>query len=256
MLITAKQLNGLKLGAKDGEIGKIHEFLFDDEHWTIRYLVADTGTWLTGRQVLISPYSLEPLDDVHGVLPVRLTKQEIEDSPSVATHEPVSRQHENEFYGYYGWPAYWYGPLAWGASAYPLAHSPATAVAGTTGVPAPDTGVAEDKEKGDPHLRSTRAVSGYHIGATDGDIGHVEDFIIDDETWAIRYMVVDTRNWWFGKHILVSPRWIKSVDWAQMKVFVNLTKDAIKQAPEYTDAGLNRDYEEGLHRHYDRETYW
>ena len=97
MLITAKQLNGLKLGAKDGEIGKIHEFLFDDEHWTIRYLVADTGTWLTGRQVLISPYSLEPLDDVHGVLPVRLTKQEIEDSPSVATHEPVSRQHENEF---------------------------------------------------------------------------------------------------------------------------------------------------------------
>jgi sporulation protein YlmC with PRC-barrel domain len=124
-----------------------------------------------------------------------------------------------------------------------------------------------DREKGkestqgekawDPHLRSTHDVSGYHIQATDGEIGHVEDFIIDDETWAIRYLIVDTRNWWPGKRILVSPQWIERVSWNESKVFVNLSREAIKASPEYSIESVpTRDYEAGLHLHYDRLGYW
>ncbi|MEX1049700.1 MAG: PRC-barrel domain-containing protein [Akkermansiaceae bacterium] len=261
MLRTAKQLKGLKLRALDGEIGRIHEFLFDDAHWTVRYLVADTGTWLTGRQVLISPSALEPVDAQAGLLPVRLSQAQIEDSPPVSSDEPVSRQHERYFYGYYGWPNYWYGPMAWGASSYPLAHSPgpADAALGSPGAPvdapAGASGVSAE-ETGDPHLRSTAAVSGYHIGASDGEIGHVEDFIIDDETWAIRYIVVDTRNWWYGNQVLISPRWIKDIYWAEMKVSVDLTREQIKAAPAYAAGSLDREYEAGLHHHYEREGYW
>jgi hypothetical protein len=263
MLRTAKQLKGLKLGALDDEIGRIREFLFDDAHWTVRYLVADTGTWLTDRRVLISPSSLEPVDTQAGLLPVRLTREQIEGSPPISSDEPVSRQHERYFYGYYGWPNYWYGPMAWGASTYPLAHSPGPEDAslgspGTATDTAADANIApsDSEPAGDPHLRSTDAVTGYHIGAADGDIGHVEDFIIDDETWAIRYIVVDTRNWWYGKQVLISPQWIKDIDWAQMKVFVNHTREDIKNAPEYMEETLDREYEAGLHRHYDREGYW
>jgi len=109
----------------------------------------------------------------------------------------------------------------------------------------------------DPHLRSTRDVSGHHIQAADGEIGHVDDFIIDDETWAIRYIVIDTRNWWPGKKILVSPKWIERVSWDEAKVFVNLSRETIKRSPEYKEASLlTRDYETGLHRHYNRQGYW
>jgi uncharacterized protein YrrD len=228
MLRTAKQLTGLRMGATDGEIGRVHEFLFDDKHWTIRYLVADTGGWLAGRQVLISPVALEPVNELEGVLPVRLTRARIEESPPVSSELPVSRQHEVEFLGYYGWPNYWYGPLAWGASAYPLPYAPA-----------PEADRVADEAAGDPHLRSTSAVTGYHISAKDGEIGHVDDFIIDDESWAIRYLVVDTRNWWFGKQVVIAPQWISHIDWAESKVSVDLTRDEIKAAPEY----------EGVDRH-------
>ena len=109
----------------------------------------------------------------------------------------------------------------------------------------------------DSHLRSTNDVSGHHIQASDGDIGHVEDFIIDDETCAIRYLVIDTRNWWPGKKVLVATQWIESVSWSELKVFVNLTREAIRQSPEYTEESLlTRDYEALLHGHYDRQGYW
>jgi hypothetical protein len=108
----------------------------------------------------------------------------------------------------------------------------------------------------DPNLRSTSDVTGHHIQALDGEIGHVEDFIIDDETWSIRYLVVDTKNWWAGKHILVSPQWIQRVSWEELKVFVNLSCETIKRSPEYAPESLSRDYETELHRHYDRRGYW
>jgi hypothetical protein len=245
MLNKAKTLKGYKMDSLDGEIGKVKEFYFDDRHWTIRYLVADTGNWLTGRQVLISPYALGAVIREEQHIAIDLTKKQIEDSPSLDSDKPVSRQFEEAYLGFYGLPVYWGGPYMWGAYPY----------------------VMRDREKWkeftqgekawDPHLRSTYDVSGHHIQALDGELGHVQDFIIDDETWAIRYLIVDTHNWWPGKKVLVSPQWIERVSWDESKVFVNLSRETIKQSPEYTEESLlTRDYEIGLHRHYNRQGYW
>jgi uncharacterized protein YrrD len=245
MLFKAKTLSGYRLDSLDGEIGHVKEFYFDDQYWGIRYLVADTGSWLTGRKVLISPYALDNVSEVDHHIKIDLTKRQIEDSPSIVTNEPVSRQFEDDYYGYYGWPVYWGGPYMWGY--YPNVirdHE--------------KWGQPTDREKAwDPHLRSTNDVRSHLIEASDGEIGHVSDFIIDDKSWAIRYLVVNTKNWMPGKHVLIAPHWIKQISWGQSKVFVNLTRDAIEHAPEYTStSALTRDYEAELHRHYDRPTYW
>ena len=246
MLRKAKTLQGYKLDSRDGEIGKVKEFYFDDQHWAIRYLVADTGNWLTSRQVLISPYALVAVSKEEKHIAVDLTKKQIEDSPALESDKPVSRQFEDAYYGYYGWPMYWGGPYMWGYYSYPMRDREKWRAA-----------TQAEKASWDPHLRSTHDVSGHDIEAADGEIGHVEDFIIDDETWAIRYLIIDTRNWWPGKKVLVSPQWIERVSWSESKVFVNLSRETIKQSPEYTEESLpTRDYETKLHRHYNRQGYW
>jgi sporulation protein YlmC with PRC-barrel domain len=245
MLSTIKTLKDYKLDSLDGEIGKVKEFYFDDKHWTIRYLVADTGNWLPGRQVLISPYALVAAIKAEQLIAVDLTKKQIEDSPSLTSDKPVSRQFEEAYYGHYGWPMYWNGPYMWGNFSH-IARDRETWKS-----------PAQSGEAWDPHLRSTDAVSGYEIQALDSGIGHVEDFVIDDETWAIRYLLVATRNWWPGKKVLVSPRWIERVSWSESKVFVNLSRETIKESPEYTaDALITRDYESELYGHYQLEGYW
>ena len=245
MLIKAKTLTDYTLDSYDGEIGKVIQFYFDDRHWTIRYLVADTGDWLTDRQVLISPYALVAVVKEERHITVNLSKKQIEDSPPLNADNPVSRQFEEEYYGYYEWPMYWAGPFIWGAYPYIVR----------------DGNRFEESPPGektwDHHLRSTQEVRGYHIQSADGEIGHVEDFIIDDETWAIRYLVINTKNWWPGKKVLISPEWIENVSWSESKVIVNLSREIIKQSPEYTDDSLlTRYYEAGLHRYYNRQGYW
>lgn len=246
MLDKVKTLDGYKLTNHDeGEIGMVKDFYFDDQYWTIRYLVADTGTWLVSRQVLLSPYALVAVMKEAHRITINLTKQQIERSPALSSDKPVSQQFETDYYGYYGYPMYWGGSYAWGAYPY-LARDYK---------PAP---VQTPEEKGwDPHLRSTHEVSGYHIHAADGELGHIADFVIDDETWAIRYLIVETRNWWPGKKILISPQWIDRVSWSESKVFINLPRETIQQAPEYTEGFLSdRDYEIRLHRHYGHPGYW
>jgi hypothetical protein len=245
MLIKAKSLKGYKLVGTDGVLGKVKEFFFDDQHWTVRYLVADTGNWLTGRQVLLSPYSIVAINSDTEQVGISLSKMQIENSPPLNSDKPVSRQYESSYYGYYGYPAYWNGSLMWGVYPY------------ITRNPEDWKKPPETESSADPHLRSTDDVSGHNIQATDGEIGHVEDFIIDEENWAIRYLVVDTKNWWAGKLVLVSPLWIDRVSWSELKVFVNLSRDSIKRSPEYSDEMLiTREYELMLHRNYDRTGYW
>ena len=242
MLIKAKTLKGYRLDSLDGEIGKVKEFYFDDRYWTVRYLVADTGNWLTGRQVLLSPYALNSVIKSDKLLSVELTKQQIEKSPSLDSHKPVSRQFEENYYGYYGWPTYWSGSSVWGD--YPYIERNRNKWGE----------FAKGAEKWDRHLRSTDEVSSYHVQALDGEVGHVGDFIIDDETWAVRYLIINTGNWWPGKKVLVSPLWIERVSWSESKVFFNLSRSIIKESPQYTeDSLITRDYEIGLHRHYNRK---
>jgi sporulation protein YlmC with PRC-barrel domain len=245
MLIKAKAMRNYKLHALDGEIGKVREFCFDDHYWTIRYLIADTGEWLEKKQVLISPHALLAANKDERDIKINLSKKQITESPSPSSDEPVSRQFEESYHAYYGWEPYWTGAYAWGSSPY---------IMGNQGN---QKETNSDGKAWDYHLRSTSEVSGYKIHATDGEIGHIEDFVIDDETWTIRYLIVDTKNWWPGKRVLLSPKWIKSVSWEESKIFVDLPREKIKQAPEYSDKTLlNRDFEDGLHRHYGRHGYW
>lgn len=245
MLCKAKTLRGFSLESLDGDIGKAREFYFDDRYWTIRYLVADTGNWLPGRKVLLSPYALDVMRKDEKKIVINLTRKQIEDSPSLDRDKPVSQQFEEAYYGYYEWPTYWDGSYVWGIYPYLMRDNKEWKKA------------AKSEKAWDPHLRSTQAVSGYHIQAVDGEIGHVEDFIIDDETWTIRYLIIDTNNWWPGKKVLVSPRWIGSVSWSESKVFVNLSRESLKQAPEYTDwSMLTREFEIDLHHFYNQQGYW
>jgi len=245
MLIKAKELKGYKLNSIDGTIGSAREFYFDDQYWSIRYLIAKTAGWLSDRKVLLSPYSVSAVNPVDETVSLTLTKKQIQESPLIDTDAPVSRQFEDLYYDYYGYPAYWGGPYAWGYYPY-LERNQAYW-----------NGWDLNRAPWDSHLRSTEEVTAYRILASDGEIGHVEDFIIDEETWAIRYLIVATTNFWPGKKILVSPQWVASVSWATREVVVNLSRETIKNAPEYLeDSALTREYESVLYGHYDRDGYW
>lgn len=248
MLRSIKALTGCTIAARDGDIGTVETFYFDDQQWTVRHLVVDTGGWLGGRHVLISPIAIGDTDWLNLRLAVNLTKDQIEHSPKVTTDKPVSRQYELDYYNYYGWSGYWMGPSLWGGSMSPLALANGPRTAAT---------VVAEREPADQHLRSTDEVMGYHIQATDDAIGHVTDFIVDDETWQLRYMVVDTSNWWFGKDVLVAPGWIDRVSWSDRKVYVTLTKDTVKDSPAWDPTvPVDRAYEERLYDYYGRPAYW
>lgn len=247
MLRSVKELHNYTLQAEDGEIGRCKDLLFDDRFWAVRYMVADTGNWLLGRKVLLSPISFGEPDSSCKLFPVRLTKKRIEDAPGLDKDAPVSRQHEILWTEYYGWDYYWGGPYAWGAVPYPGALYAAK----------PHNDRSSEEDSGDEHLRSVEEVTGYHIQAADDEVGHVVDFIVDDETWIIQYLVVDTRNWLPGKKVLVPPTWIDSVDWAENKVRIELTREQLKNSPEYDpSAPLSREYEARLYDFYGRPKYW
>ena len=247
MLRNVTQLEGFVIHATDGELGTVYQLYFDDETWAIRYLTVTTG-WLGGQRVLISPISVIHADWQAKRLDVALTRTQVKNSPNIDTDKPVSRQHEIAYSGYYGYPYYWGGPFLWGPAYYP------------GGVKAAPKDTLADRIRGestDSHLRSTKAVTGYHIEATDGEIGHVEGFILDDEAWAIRYIEVATKNWWPGKKVLVSPAWIERVSWEDSKVYVGLSREAIKDCPEYIESKpITREYESRLYFHYGRPPYW
>lgn len=242
MFNNLNEIIGNVIEAEDGQIGRCKDFLFDDERWTIRYMVADTAKWLPGRKVLISPISLGEPDWSSRLFHVKLTKEQIEDSPPIDSDAPVSRQHEIKWFDYYGYSYYWGGTGVWGTAPYPgLLFSRNKE----------DKQMVPDTDKGNPCLRSAAEVIGYHIQATDDEIGHVEDFILDNETWTIRYMVVDTRNWLPGRKILVAPTWINSIDWAERKVSVAMTREQVKNSPEYDSSlPLTPEYEVSLSEHY------
>lgn len=258
MLHPVKELKECAIRATDGDIGRVDDVFFDDDSWTVRYLVVDTATWLAERQVLISPFAVGRLVREEKVITVRSTRQQVEHSPDVDTHQPISRQYETAYARYYGYPLYWGGTGVWGSDSHPghehvttpLRHDTPTAV-DVDDSPRLDAIVAANP--GDVHLRSCNDVRGYHIDATDGEIGHVADFLIDDETWTIRYLVLDTSNWWFGNKVLISPRWVEGINWGDSKAVVNLSREAIRNAPQFDPDALPDDaFTARLHEHYAR----
>lgn len=227
MLRSIKKLYGEKLGTAEGEIGFVKDFYFDDQSWAVRYIVVDTGTWLPGRQVLLSPHAFGSFYQDGDTLLVNLSRRQIEESPAIETHKPVSRQYEEEYYRYYGWPTYWDAAGMTGLGGFPMAPPPHL-------VPIGEKGDHSSLAMGDdPHLRSTEAVTGYHIQTGEGVMGHVTDFMIDDRSWAIRHIVVQTGLWLSGKEIVISPAQIERISYEESKVFVNATKESFQNASEY-----------------------
>ncbi len=228
-------LTGYSLNASDGEIGKLEQIYFDDNCWMVRYFVVHTGGWLLGQNVLIVPSVIKGIDDENKYLEVDLTTAQIKDCPPVNTKMPVSRHYEQEYYRYYGWEPYWSGDPMFGPAP----------------VMPPPTMEEAPMEPDRPHLRSSDEVKNYSIHVLDGDIGHVEDFILEEPGWAIRYLMVDTRNWLPDKHVLIAPAWIQQVDWAKQEVAVILKREAIETAPAY-DPGkiISRDYQVAMYKHY------
>ena len=255
MLRNVESLKGCTVVASDGDIGTVEELYFDDEAWGIRYLVVKTGNWIDGRRVLISPYSVIRTDPGALGIHVELTRQQVSDSPPVDLHQPVSRQHEAEYLRYYGYPTYWGGLDVWGVSSYPaFSRAALSAVSPET---LEQLGRYADKPPGDSHLHGTNAVDGYHVAANDGDIGHVCGFIFDDEAWVIRYLAVDTGNWWPSKEVLLATQWIFLIDWLESSVLTHLTRDAIKGSPVYDSRiPLERDFETQLYAFHGKAGYW
>jgi hypothetical protein len=256
MLRSVKKLEGFTIAATDGEIGKVKDFYFDDQAWVLRYLIVHTGAWLSGKQVLISPYSIKQPGWASDMLPASISKEQIRNSPGIDSDKPISRQYEQGYLGYYGYPDYWGGVGLWGDTYYPGTQWAGMDYDDYDGYRGYLRSALLDRD-GDPHLRSCNAVKGYHIHASDGEIGQVAGFLIDDATWSIRYMIVNTSNWWMGHKVLVSPEWIERVSWIDMSVKVALTRQSIKDAPPFSeDALLDRNYEADMYAHYGRDPYW
>lgn len=263
MLRSIKDLEGFAVEATDGPIGQVDDFYFDDEAWVVRYLIVETGDWLASRKVLISPIAMGKPNWTERLLPVSIMKKQVKDSPDIDTEKPVSRQHELQYGSYYGYPNYWGGGGYWGGALVPGLMMTGYGRFGTTlGLhtarqSAQARAESADLQSEDAHLRSCRAVMKYHVHASDGDLGHVAGLIVDDETWAIRYLIVDTSNWWLGHQVLIAPQWIDAVRWSDEKVALNMTRQAIKDAPAYDPAALpDRGHEVDLYRHYGRAGYW
>ena len=258
MLFSVNDTLGHQIGAVDGDIGSLSDVLFDDASSKVRYLVVDTGSWLVGRSVLLGLAAVGQLEPDQKRISSGLSRQQVKDSPDVETHQPVSRQQEEALHRHYGWSPYWEGA----ATGYGLA--PLWGVIPPQPQPGPtyddtvtrDIAAAEERQD-DRHLRSAREVIGYYIEASDGDIGHVEDLLIDDVDWAIRLIVVDTRNWLPGRKVLVAPDWLVRVDWPAQRIELDLPRDRIKSSPEYDPSiTVNRGLEQALYDHYGRTPYW
>lgn len=258
MLRSVKELKGFSIQATDGKIGHIDELFFEEDTWLVRYLVVDVGNWLISERVLLVPATIEHIDTEAETISVPLTKEQVENSPDVDVVQPISREKELKLHEHYGWAPYWTLPYPAALGTYPARPAGVGPAMPTAREETLEPEPVEKVEESDvnSYLRSTDEVIGYTIQATDDDIGHVEDFIVDTEFWIIRYMVVDTRNWLPGKKVLVSPAWVSGMRWETSEVYVDLTREQVKNSPEYDRDNLNREYETRLYDHYEKPVYW
>ena len=231
MLIKATDTTGYDVQASDGTLGTVSDLLFDDASWTVRWLVVETGNWWADHRVLIPASALGHPDTTARTFPVNLTTAQVKGSPDVDTHRPVSRQFESSAYDYYGFSPYWGTDLYMGGFAYWGGMVPIA--------PLLETERREDQiarmqgQNDDPNLRSMAEISGYHIHATDGEIGHLSDVLIEDSDWTLRYLIVNTSNWWQGKEVLISPRSTESIRWTEHLIYLGVNRDRVRTSPEY-----------------------
>jgi hypothetical protein len=247
MLQVVSGFRGCTLEVLDGTLGTVSDFLFDDRTWKTRWLVIDTGSWLPGRKVLLHPTAVKSSDLDQRLVRVDLTRAQVEASPNIGVDQPVSRQNESDMYLYYGWDPRWDTGLSGGGFGLPR-YSPSSSDDAMLRTPFDSATSSRDD---DPHLRSITAITSYHVHAFDGSIGHIENFLIDDADWGIRYLIVDTRNWLAGQEVLLSPYAITTISWADHRVMIDLTREQVKKSPPWNPVEvIDQTYEERLHSHY------
>jgi hypothetical protein len=258
------ELAQLRIQAQGSDAGKIEDVYFDDHEWIVRYFVVNTGSWLLGRRVLVSPVAVAAPDWANHVLRVKLTKEQVESSPDIDLERPVSRQQLFELHQYYGWPMFGDADPMLGTSfmgLYPsiwaAREQQAEEAAQTKNRAAQSAEAPANQEPGDRHLRSAHEVKGYHIHAADGEFGYVEDFFVSESDWFVRYLLIDSHRWLPGRKFLIAPPWIDAIDWPQSEVKITKTREQIEHSPEYIpQQAIQRDYETKLYRHYEAPGYW
>ncbi len=244
-----KSLIGYSLKETDGEIGHVVEFYFDDKTWTVRYLVVETGSWFSEKKVLISPSVIKRSDWENEEFPVKLTKDQIKNSPDIDTEKTVSRQQEEQLSSYYSWDTYWGNePYEHGAGIFGMMPSELYE-SEITPPESIDDQIPQNKVNS--HLRGTEEIKGYKIHTTDGEIGKVVDFVVDDTNWEIKYLVIDTGSWLNSKKVILSTKWITDIQWDNEVVIVNISTDSVRNSPDYDDSlPINEDYEKNLNKYY------
>ncbi|WP_426370305.1 PRC-barrel domain-containing protein [Pseudocolwellia sp. HL-MZ7] len=256
MLYSADDLKKCQIQSLDGDLGKIKDLYFDDEAWAIRYLVVTTNNWFFKREALVSPIALEIPDWVNKTMQVNLSQKQIDDSPDISAHKPVSHQQEIKYFGYYGYPIYWGGTGIWGNSLYPAGPM----IEPDSNEAPPNAAQAKayaESQHEDPNLRSWENVKGFVVIGSDGEIGHIQGLLIDELTFAVRYVIVRANDWWIGHDILVSPQWFHDMKWSDSSVKVDHTRAEVKGAPLYDSlVKMDRNWEITMHNHYEREGYW
>lgn len=274
MLWNADELKGFRLHATDGDLGHVHDVLFADDTWQMRYLVVDTG-WIFGRRVLIGPQVVGEPDAGQRTIAVNLTRDQIKHSPSIDTDRPVSRQQEDALYSYYGWAPYW---TAGGAAGMPggaatMGLGAAGIAGGTTDFTGPpptssdriaterDSGgpaaEAMGQPQGDPHLRSAREVSGYTVRAGREDVAKVSGLLLDTDGWKVRWIIADTGSFLTSHPVLLSPEWVRDVDWPDARLNVTVSADKITGAPTYDPTRtLSREQEQKIYDWHGVRPYW
>jgi uncharacterized protein YrrD len=261
MLRPVRKILGFTVNGLDADVGKIHDLYFDDNRWGVRYFIVDTGTWLSGRRVLVAPVAVQSVNWESKIVHVDLTRQQVEESPPIDLALPVSSQEFANLHEYYNWPPYWaYNPAL--GSGYGYAFPYPAQWSGPEEKRSGKEAQEEEEgqvEKGDPHLRSVREVLGYHIYATDGPIGHVDDFFVDEGSWLLHYLLVETRDFLHGRKVVMSTDWVEDVSWAERTIYVRVTQDQVKESPAYNppdDETAARVYEQELHDYYGFRGYW
>ena len=247
MLLTLSTIRNHSVVASDGDIGTVNDVLFDDTSWMIRWLVVDTGGWLSGRKVLLPPSALGHADPQAKTFSVRLTKAQIEASPGLDSHRPVSRQFETSTYDYYGWSPYW-------GSGYYMGGYGMIPMSMDREVERRHEDIARQQhDQDEPHLRSAATIIGYHIHASDGEIGHLSDLVLEDTDWSVHFLIVDTSNWWMGQKVLISPRSATNIRWTEQLVYLDVNRQTIKDSPSYDPLReMDRADEDRLAEYYHR----
>jgi uncharacterized protein YrrD len=250
MFVHLKDIEGLKISAEDGEIGHVADVYVDDHQWVVRYLVIATGSWLFGKKVLVSPNAVSKIDWSAGSICVALSKEQVRNSPDIDTDRPISRQQEAEYHLYYNFPPYWGGVALWGRYERPGEQADAS----------DEVATRQDSKYGakwDSHLRSAKEVRGYRIQATDGEVGHIDNFLMEPYTWAVRYLVINTGGWLRRHEVLFIPKLIDRLSWADALVTVNTSKQLLEHAPEYrAGTAIDQTTEEALFQHFTAHPYW